>query len=80
MDRAAICAKKIDDYIGGLKGTGVLAGFNREYKRRRIAVAATGKGFQSYSKALARLRAALVPVLNSGQKPAVGTLFEQIFR
>jgi hypothetical protein len=63
-----------------LKGTGVLAGFNREYKKRRMAAAQFGKGFQSYSKALARLRAALVPVLNSGQKPAAGTLFAEIFR
>jgi hypothetical protein len=80
MERAAIGAKKIDDYIGGLKGTGVLAGFNREYKKRRMAAAATGAGYLTYSVALARLRASLVPILNSGQKPAVGTLFEQVFR
>jgi hypothetical protein len=80
MGRAEAGAKKLDEYIGGLKGTGVLAGFNREYKKRRMAAAANGAGYLTYSKALARLRAALVPVLNTGQKPAVGTLFAEIFR
>jgi hypothetical protein len=61
MGRAAIGAKKIDDYIGGLKGTGVLAGFNREYKKRRMAAAVSGKGFLTYSKALARLRGRVGP-------------------
>jgi len=45
-----------------------------------MPAAEIGKGYMSYSTAMARLRAALVPAPTSGQKPAVGALFEQIFR
>jgi hypothetical protein len=32
MGRAEAGAKRLDDYLGGLRSTDVLAGFNREYK------------------------------------------------
>jgi hypothetical protein len=69
MGRAEAGAKRLDDYLGGLRGTGVLAGFNREFKKRRMAAAATGEGYMTYSKALARLRAALVLIAARNLRP-----------
>jgi hypothetical protein len=79
MARAEVGAKRVDDYLAGLRGTGILTGFNREFKKRRMAAAATGAGYMTYKIALGRLRLALVPMLATGQKPTVG-LFETIFR
>jgi hypothetical protein len=52
-----------------LAKTGVLAEFNREYKRQRTTATASGCGFMSFSVATARLRRALVPLLVGGNAP-----------
>jgi hypothetical protein len=81
MARAAIAAKKLDDFLGSMRETGVLMQFNKEYKRRRTEAAANGTGFMIYKDALGRLRLALVPLLMNNGQPSVGaSLFEQVFR
>jgi hypothetical protein len=66
MQRAAGAARKLDEYLTSLKGTGVLREFTRSYKLRRKAAAANGHGFMSYQQALARLRNGLIPLLMNG--------------
>ena len=52
----------------------------RAYKLRRVAAAARGEGFMSFKTAEARLRQAMIPILMSGAKPAIGSsLFATIF-
>lgn len=48
--------QQVDTYLQRLKTNGDLHAFNAEYRRRRVAAKANGKGFMSYSTALARLR------------------------
>ena len=80
MQRAAGAARRLDEYLTSLKGTGVLKEFARTYKRRRIAAAERGKGFMSYKVAELRFKRALIPLLMNGGKPAVGaSLFAAIF-
>jgi hypothetical protein len=50
MMRAGEAATKLDRYMDSLRGTGVLAEFNRAYKRRRTAASLRGEGFMSYGK------------------------------
>ena len=40
--------------------------------------AGTGKGFMGYGVAMARLKAALIPMLQSGRP--LGGVFEEVFR
>jgi hypothetical protein len=56
ISRAAGAARKLDEYLTSLKGTGVLKEFTRAYKRRRIAAAERGKGYMSYKVAELRFR------------------------
>jgi hypothetical protein len=80
MQRAAGAARRLDEYLTSLKGTGVLKEFTRTYKRRRIAAAERGKGFMSYRVAELRFKRALIPLLQSGGEPALGvSLFTQVF-
>jgi hypothetical protein len=80
MQRAAGAARRLGEYLTSLKGTGVLKEFKRTYKRRRIAAAERGKGFMSYRVAELRFKRALIPLLQSGGKPALGvSLFTQVF-
>jgi hypothetical protein len=80
MQRAAGAARKLDEYLTSLKGTGVLKEFTRTYKRRRIAAAERGKGFMSYKVAELRFKRALIPLLMNGGKPAIGSsLFAEVF-
>jgi hypothetical protein len=44
--------------------------FNREYRARRAAAVAAGRGYSSYGHMLLRLRRALIPVLASGDPRA----------
>jgi hypothetical protein len=80
MARASVAARKLDEYLTSLKGTGLLNEFTRTYRRRRIAAAERGKGFMSYKVAELRFKRALIPLLMNGGQPAVGSsLFETIF-
>jgi hypothetical protein len=80
LERAAAAARRLDDAMAELNGTGRLAAFNREFANRRRAAVASGSGFMSYGDAMGRLRKALVPVLAQGGDPqaAAPTLFASI--
>jgi hypothetical protein len=80
IERAGDAAAKLDRYMDGLRGTGVLKEFTKAYRRQRLAAAASGAGFMSFKVAELRLRRALVPLLVSGQGVGpLGSLFAQIF-
>jgi hypothetical protein len=80
ISRAASAAERLDAFMASMTGTGVLREFNRTFKTRRQAAFARGEQFMRYPIALARLRLALVPLLQNGGKPVVGaSLFAEIF-
>jgi hypothetical protein len=63
-----------------MRGTGVLKEFNRAYKRRREAAAERGEKFMSFAVAELRLKRTLIPLLQSGGKPAIGaSIFAEVF-
>jgi hypothetical protein len=61
-----------------MRRDGVLREFNRRYAAGRAAAAVEGRAFISYGIALARLKRALIPRLQS-EKPIAG-LFAEVFR
>jgi hypothetical protein len=78
--RAAAMAKQLDAFMASMTGTGVLREFNRTYKARRQAAFARGEHFMLYKDALARLRSAMIPLLQNGGKPVLGaSLFATVF-
>jgi hypothetical protein len=79
MMRAAEAAKRLDAFIAQLRARGAMREFTKMYKRRRIAATMRGEGFMSYQIAEARLRKALVPLLQGGATVAPTSLFSQIF-
>lgn len=79
MGRAEAGAKNLDVYMETMRKNGQLAVFNQKYKRERAAATASGRGFMTYSAALARLRRVLIPIMATGVQQGVGTLFAQIF-
>jgi hypothetical protein len=80
MMRASEAAKRLDQYMASLRGTGVLREFTKAYRRKRLAAGLRGEGFMSYGNAELRLRRALIPLLMNGGQPAVGqSLFAEIF-
>jgi hypothetical protein len=79
MIRAAEAAKRLDQFMDGLRGTGRLREFNRMFKRRRMEAMLNGRGFMSYAAAEARLRKALVPLLQGGGNVHTATLFADVF-
>jgi hypothetical protein len=81
IERAGAAAEKVEQHLAVLRKTGGLREFNREYARRRDEARAAGHGFMSYSAATARLRSGLVELLvGRDTMPAIGHLFEKIFR
>jgi hypothetical protein len=80
ISRAGAMAKQLDAFMASMTGTSVLREFNRTFKSRRLAAFARGEQFIKYPIALARLRSALIPLLQNGGKPAVGaSLFREVF-
>jgi hypothetical protein len=80
ISRAHAMAERLDAFMDALKGNGTLREFTRAYKRRRIAAAERGEGFMSYGAALARLRRAMIPILQNGGKAVIGaSIFAEIF-
>jgi hypothetical protein len=76
VERAGDAVKRLDAYIGSMRGTGALV-------QQGIQTETTegGCGFMTYKVALARLRFALIPLLIGGGQPSVGqSLFAQVFR
>jgi hypothetical protein len=80
IERAGEAAAKLNRYMDGLRGTGVLKEFTKAYRRHRLAAAERGEGFMSFGNAEARLRKALIPLLVGGQNVGpVQSLFAEIF-
>jgi hypothetical protein len=76
ISRAGAAVERLDTFIDGLRK----AEFTKEYRRRRLAAREAGEGFVTYKVAERRLKAALVPLLMNGGKPAVGqSLFAEVF-
>jgi hypothetical protein len=72
-------AGQLDRFMDSLKG-GPLKEFNRTYRTRRQAAFARGEQFMKYKDALARLRSAMIPVLQNAGKPVIGaSLFAEVF-
>jgi hypothetical protein len=69
MARARAAVAKLDRRLAMAKETGTLAFFNAEYRRRRIAARASGKGFMSYGAAHRRLRKAIAGAAATGSMP-----------
>jgi hypothetical protein len=81
ISRAGDADAKLNRYMDGLRGTGVLKEFTKAYRRRRLAASARGEGFMSFGNAEARLRLALIPLLVNGRTIGpVQSLFAEIFR
>jgi hypothetical protein len=76
--RAADAMVRLDVLINKMKHDGTLREFNSTYKAKRAAAKAEARGYMSYGNAIARLKLALIPGLQSG-KPVCG-LFEKVFR
>jgi hypothetical protein len=49
--RATDAAKRLDEYLLSVRGTGTPKEFSRAYKLRREAAAARGEGFMSFKTA-----------------------------
>jgi hypothetical protein len=80
ISRAADAARRLNEYVSSVRGTGMLREFKRAFKVRRETAMAAGRGFMPYKTAMSRLRLALVPLLQTGGKPAIGaSLFAQVF-
>jgi hypothetical protein len=80
MMRAGDAAKRLDQYMDSLRGTGVLKEFTKAYRRKRLAAGLRGEGFMPYAAAELRLRRALISLLMNGGQPPVGrSLFATIF-
>ncbi len=58
---------KLDAMLDRMKLNGGLQDFDAEYKSRRAAATAAGRGFMTYSQALARLKRCLIPSLAAGR-------------
>jgi hypothetical protein len=79
MMRAGAAAERLDEYVETLRASGVLKQFTRTYKQRRLAAAAKGEGFMTFAMAELRFKRALIPLLQSGGKPAAQSIFAQVF-
>jgi hypothetical protein len=79
LERAQAAAERLDSYFEAMRRSGQLQIFNQVYRRRRLEAVASGRGFMSWSHAMARLRAALIPMLIGGQSVAPQSLFASIF-
>jgi hypothetical protein len=80
VQRAADAAGRIEAALTEAQRTGAMRAFNAEYRRRREAASAVGKGFMSYASARSRLRAAIAGVIAKGGErldlAAVRSVFE----
>jgi hypothetical protein len=78
IERAAAAVIRLDSMIDAMRRDGTLREFNARYKRGRGAAAARDEGYMNYGVAMARLKAALIPMLQQG-KPMRG-VFDEVFR
>jgi hypothetical protein len=78
ISRASAAVVRLDLMIEQMRRSGQLQEFNVRYKRGRAAALARGEGFMNFAVAMARLKRALIPMLQSG-KPMRG-VFDEVFR
>src|SRR5438128_1739844 len=78
--RADDAAQRLDSMLETMRRDGTLREFNAAYKARRSAAAARGEGFMGFGVAMARLKAALIPMLVGKNAGPMQSLFEQVFR
>jgi hypothetical protein len=76
--RADGAMRRLDAMMHKMKVSGELHQFNRQYARHRAAAKIAGRGYMSYGCAMQRLKKALVPMLQSGER--ISGLFDQVFR
>jgi hypothetical protein len=81
MGRAAAAAQRLDVLMDQLKVSGIWLDFTKTYRQRRLAAKARGEGFMPFSAAELRFKRALIPLLQSGGKPAVvgASIFAEVF-
>jgi hypothetical protein len=63
VQRAAASVGRIDAALAAAQRGGTMRFFNSEYRRRRTAARARGRGFMSYAAARTRLRQAVAGVI-----------------
>jgi hypothetical protein len=66
IQRAADAVGRIEAALAEAQRSGAMAAFNADYRRRREAASAVGRGFMSYQRARARLRAAIAGIVAKG--------------
>ncbi len=66
VQRAAASVARIDAALAQAQRCGAMKFFNAEYRRRREAASAIGRGFMTYGRARARLRQAVAGVIAAG--------------
>jgi hypothetical protein len=66
IQRAGASVARIDAALAQAQRDGAMRAFNTEYRRRREAASAIGRGFMSYERARARLRRAIADVIAAG--------------
>jgi hypothetical protein len=66
MQRAGASVARIDAAFAEAQRCGTMKFFNAEYRRRREAASARGRGFITYERARARLRRAVAGVIAAG--------------
>ncbi len=75
---ASAAITRLDAMVDTMRRNGTLAEFNARYKSGRAAAAVEGRGFMAYSVAMARLKRALIPMLQQG-KP-ISEILVEVFR
>jgi hypothetical protein len=68
MQRSAAAVARIEVALAEAQRNGLMSHFNATYRSRREAALAVGKGFMSYGRAMARLRAAVVAIIARGDE------------
>jgi hypothetical protein len=80
INRASAACTRLDSMFDGMRKSGALREFNAEYKIRRAATIAEGKGYMPHHVALKRLKAALVPHLMQQSGKPMSSILQQVFR
>jgi hypothetical protein len=71
LARAATATDGLNGKLDAAQANGVLAFFNSEYRKRRLAARHSGKGFMSYGAARSRLTRTLSGAAATGSVPAL---------
>jgi hypothetical protein len=80
VERARSPVAQINSFVESLRGSGRLKTFNQLYRAQREAAAAQGRGFVSYSVAMARLRPQIGARLAAGGDLHSPGMLQEVFR